>query len=380
MRNRKLFISHILFLLLIVIGIYIYKNVPLRTAIFRSFAKGTVYMTSEQDTLYVFGYAGVQKYLVSNPNHPILLAKNDDFCKNCFVGHLIARSGVVKDDYLYVACRSYLGGRDTCDGGDYFDGKMLILRKSDLKVVKEYKSDIKLIEAKIKDNLLVVSGLYGFDVYDIKKKVEIKRVFKYRQRKFTEFQGVDFIEKDSALFLAFSRFGEGVSLWDITKPQKAHSIYEFNFSDTLSSGKNIKSGVQSFKLVYNTPYLYATIAPVKETFGKENDVRGVLTFNLSDMDNIKTTFSAIPHETYYSTLIGDPEPSFVTVYEDKLYTNFGEKGVAIFELKDPSKPLFKDVLNVNNNGNVILPMHINAKGVLFTGDYYWNDLFSYIIK
>ena len=383
MKNKKTSKNILLMLFSVSVFVcvsYIYTYVPLRTALFRSFAKGTVYMCSEEDTLYVYGYAGVQKYLVSNPNHPILLAANDDFCKNSFIGHLIARSGVVKDDYLYVACRSYLGGKDTCDDGDYFEGKMLILRKRDLKVVKEYKSDIKLIEAKIKDSLLVVSGLYGFDIYDIKKKLEIKRVFKYRQRKFTEFQGVDFIEKDTSLLLAFSRFGEGVSLWDITKPQKAHSIYNFKFSDTLSNGKNIGRGVQSFKLIYNTPYLYATIAPIKETFGKENDVRGVLTFNLSDMGNIKTVFSTIPHEVYYSTLIGDPEPSFISVYEDKLYTNFGEKGVAVFELKEPNKPKFKEVVDINNNGNMILPIHINNRGVIFTGDYYWNDIYSYRIK
>ena len=359
---------------------YVYINVPLRTAIFRSFAKGTVYLTSDQDTLYVFGYAGVQKYLVSDPSNPVLLAENDLFCNNCFIGHLIARSGVVNGDYLYVACRSYLGGSDTNPDENYIDGKMLVLRKKNLSIVTEYMSDIKLIEAKIKDSLLVVSGLYGFDIYNIKNTPYLKSLYKYRQQNFTEFQGVDFIERDSILLLAFGRFGNGVSLWDISDLNNIRSIYDFSFSDTLSNGQTIKGRLQCFNLLYKKPYLYATIAPIKEAFEKEDDLRGVLIFDLLNLEKIQVSFTEIPRQFYYKTLIGDPEPTYISEYKNRLYTNFGEKGIAVFNLKTSNKVTFEKIIDAGNNGNMILPLHINSKGVLFTGNYYWNVFYSYQIN
>lgn len=381
MKKKKYWLIALIALLAAMVGaLYVYKNVPLRTAIFRSFAKGTNYMISEQDTLYVFGYAGVQKYLVSDPDNPVLLAENDDFCKNCFVGHLVGRSGVVNGDYLYVACRSYLGGPDTASSEDYVNGKILIIRKRDLSIVKEYKSDIKLIECKQKDSLLVVSGLYGFDVYNVKNPSELKSVYKYRQEKFTEFQGVDFIDKDSVSYVAFCRFAEGVSLWEITDTKNIHPVWNYQFSDTLSNGSVFQGCSQSFKLQYKEPYLYATFAPQRNTFGTSVDRRGLLVFDMSDISDIKSSAVTIPTADYYSIETGDPEPSHLMIYEDNLYTNFGEKGIAIFDISSPATPVYRGYKDAGNDGNMILPLDINYKGVIFTGDYYWNDIYNYKTK
>ena len=104
MKNRKIlhFSALAIFILCLIIScLYVYKNTPLRTAIYRSFAKQTVYLYSEADTIYSFGYFGVRKQLIDKENGNIKLLKaNDDFCSNCFVGHLIGRSGVIKGDYL----------------------------------------------------------------------------------------------------------------------------------------------------------------------------------------------------------------------------------------------------------------------------------------
>lgn len=377
---RKYLLGCVILFLGFFAALYVYNYVPLRTAIFRNFAKGTIYMMSESDTLYVFGYAGVEKYLVSNPESPVLLAKNNQMCKNCFIGHLIPRSGAINDNYLYVACRSYLGGPDFLTDESYIDGKMLVIQKSNLSIVNEYRSDIKLIETKVKDTLLVVSGLYGFDMYNIKNPKELKEIYKYRQKNFTEFQGVDFIEKDSMRMVVFCRFAEGISIWDISNFQKVHSIYDFHFSDTLSSGQLLDGNLQSFNLIYNAPYIYATVAPTKGDFGKERDNRGILTIDVSNMNDIRTSYTAIPKDIFYSTLIGDPEPSYISRYGNKLYTNFGEKGVAVFNIEELGTPKFEKIISVGNNGSMILPLHINNNGILFTGDYYWNNIYSYKIK
>ena len=57
-KNKILFTS---ILIIFITSIFLYKNIPLRTAIYRKFAKQTVYIISEVDTIYSFGYFGVRK-------------------------------------------------------------------------------------------------------------------------------------------------------------------------------------------------------------------------------------------------------------------------------------------------------------------------------
>ncbi|MCM1312629.1 MAG: hypothetical protein NC206_03595 [Bacteroides sp.] len=360
--------------------IFIFQNIPLRTALFRSIAKGSIYMISERDTLYVFGYSGVQKWLTTDPDKMVLLTENDEFCHNTFIGHLVARSGVVNGDYLYVACRSYLGGTDTCDDKDYVNGKLLILRKSDLGIVREYKSDIKLIETKIKDDLLVVSGLYGFNIYRIKNPDCLSLLFDYRQKEFTEFQGLEIFEKQDSLYIAFAKFTEGISIWNITCADKPYEAYKIPLQIDKSKKNNQYAVLQCFRVKYKEPYLYATVAPILESFLTPNDFRGILTLNTDSLPNLLTTFSRIPTSDYYKTRIGDPEPSHIDIYGDSIYTNFGEKGVAIFDISNPGIPIYEGVKDIGNNGNMILPLHINNSGVVLTGDYYWSDIYNCKIK
>ena len=105
--KKRYFIVSLISIFIVSFG-YIYKNIPLRTASYRSFYKQSTYIISEGDTIYSFGYFGVRKQVLENNGNLRLLAENDSFCHNCFVGHLIGRSGVIKGDYLYVATRSYL--------------------------------------------------------------------------------------------------------------------------------------------------------------------------------------------------------------------------------------------------------------------------------
>ena len=104
--KKKLFIIVVLAsFMLLGSGLYIYRNIPLRTAVFRTVLKGNWYITSEKDTLYSFGYYGVKKLLQSNELEE--LNRNNEICNNTFIGGLVARSGVLFDQYIYVACRSF---------------------------------------------------------------------------------------------------------------------------------------------------------------------------------------------------------------------------------------------------------------------------------
>lgn len=372
MKKKYLFII----LLLLIFGVcgVVYKNMPLRNAIFRSFAMGNTFLISEADTVYSFGYYGVRKSVINNDKLSIL-AENDEFVNNCFVGRLVGRSGIINGDYIYVAARSSLGGDYVSHNENYIDGKLLVLRKKDLSIVQEIKSDIKLIEVKMSGNHIIVTGLKGFDIYDISRPDSLTVTYMYRSERFTEFQGLELFDVDSCSYIAFARFAEGISIWDMSDPKNPYVVKDIAIQDTLVNGNVLPKGLQNFRIKLNYPYLYATLAPMSGYFGKKEDLRGIMVYDLSDINNIKSKVCLIPKEDYYTTKTGDPEPTHLDIYENRLYVNFGEKGVAVFNVTQPFNPIYENIVDANNDGAMILPLHINHRGILFIGDYYWPDIY-----
>lgn len=377
MKKRKKYII-ILSILLCVCSCfcyYVYNNISLRTAIFRSIVKGNWYIISEKDTLYNFGYFGVKKWLVDDKNNMHLLAENDDFCHNSSIGFLIGRSGVINGNYIYVVLRSYLGGSERSDSQNYVDGKLLVLKKDNLKVINEYPEDIKLIEAKICGNNLIVSGLQGFNIYDISKPEELKIVYKYRQKKFTEFQSFDVIEHNSKNYIVFARFAEGISVWDITNPTQTKEVMTIPIQQVTCNGEFLPKGLQCFSVMYKKPYVYATLAPMEMFFNTKNDRRGIITYDFSNIDSVKQTAVLVPKCKWYNKKVGDPQPSYMDIYKNKLYVNFGEKGIAVFDISNPNTPHYDCIMSICD-GNLIQPIHINDRGILFAGDYYWSNVYT----
>lgn len=359
--KKRYFIVSLISIFIVSFG-YIYKNIPLRTAIYRSFYKQSTYIISEGDTIYSFGYFGVRKQVLENNGNLRLLAENDSFCHNCFVGHLIGRSGVIKGDYLYVATRSYLGGRWKSNSKGYQKGMLLIMCKSNLRILKRIEVDYSMIEAKIYKNVLVVSGLQGFDIYDIGIPLSPQLTHSFRTNKLWEFQGCEFINADTALYVAFARWSDGLSIYNITNPSKVCPVANLAIQDTL-----LPQGLQTFCLKYIPPYLYSSLAPVPATIGTEKDRRGIIVYDLSDINNITREVVLIPRTDWYQSKIGDPQPSHIGLYEENMYKNFGEKGVAVFDVKD-AVVKYKGIIKIPEV-NKILPLHITEKGILLVGDY-----------
>ncbi|WP_295435958.1 hypothetical protein [uncultured Prevotella sp.] len=372
MKVKKIYL--VLCAILVLSCYYIYYNVPLRTAIFRSFIKGNWYILSEKDTLYSFGYYGVKKWLVNGNNDLVLMANNDDFCNNTKIGYLIGRSGVINGNYIYVAARSYLGGDEIANTKGYINGRLLILKKSDLSIVREISSDIKLIEAKKYKNYLIVSGLKGFNIYRIIRSDSLNLIYKYREKAYTEFQGLTVIDKDSCSYIAFARFAEGISIWNITDLKHIYEIKKINISELVDNNSPLK-GLQCFDVEYKAPYLYASLAPLKNTFQKKEDKRGIIVCDISDINQIKQKLYLIPKRDWYFKKIGDPSPSYIDIYDNNLYVNFGEKGVAKFDIANPESIKYNGIINISKN-KLIQPIHINYKGILFAGDYYWPTIYT----
>lgn len=355
------------FICVIIIAVVNKFNPYLRTDLFRSFSKGNWYILSEKDTLYTMGYYGVRKYIASDPQKLELLSENDDFCTDRIIG----RGGCESDGYLYVTARSFLPVKVK---ENKRSGELLILNKTDLSVLTKIDSDMKLVEAGIHENILVVSGIPGFCIYNISSPGNIKEVFSHR-RPGKEYQGFDFIKKDDSLFVAFSNFGDGLEIWDITRPEMAKAVCSIPIEKQMSDGKDLLAG-QSMDVVANYPYVYTTLGPMSETFKSDKDARGILVYDISDINSIKKTAVLIPKTDWYNRKTGDRQPTYITQYKSNLYVNFSEKGVAIFDISNAANPRYKGILDVSGEGALIQPVHVTESGKLFAGSYYWPAVYG----
>lgn len=371
MKNKVLYLILTLTVLLGLATAINKFNPYLRTDIFRSFAKGNWYMISESDTLYTMGYYGVRKYLTDDGKQFQLLAENDKFC----VDRLMGRGGCLKDEYLYITARSFLPGAVDKSG---VNGKLLIMKKSDLSIVDEFSYDIKLVEAKIYEKLLVVSGLRGFYIYDISIPDSPQEIYFYKHPKYREYQGFDFIKKDDELYVAFSLFGEGLEIWNITEPKQAKAVCHIPINGQMDNGDDLPGG-QSMGVLANYPYLYATLGPSSETFKTVNDRRGILVYDISNIDSVKKSAVFIPKKDWYSKNTGDKQPTYITRYKSKLYVNFAEKGVAMFTINDPANPQYQTTCDISGEGALIQPI-LADNGRLYAGSYYWGALYSVDIQ
>lgn len=351
-------------LVMALVGGYCFKNVYYRTAIIRTFAKGSWYVDSEKDTIYTMGYYGIQKYLYLGDEKIKLLSENDSFCKNT----LIARSAVIDKDYIYVISRSYLGGVTEINAKDYHNGAIIVMRKSDLSIVKTITAEIKYVEGRIVNNKLVVSGILGFDVYDVTKRNIPQLAYKYRTPQRSEFQGVDTFIKDSIDYVVFSRYTEGIQIWNVAD---MYHPKEVAFVPTGAEG------CMTFDVTVDYPYVYSTLAPGNGSFNSEKDQKGIIVFDISNLSKISNRKVLIPKDQWYNVKVGDKEPTFIEKYGNILYVNFADKGLAEFDVSNPMYPKFTKTLDVNNNGGHVQPFHILSGGAICSGNYWWNDIYVY---
>lgn len=372
--KKKIVIGFTLILLLS-LGIFVYTNVPIRTSIFRSMVKGDSYIITDLDTIYSFGHYGIKKWLRKDSNTVELLSENGDFCHNTLVGWLIGRGGIIHGRYLYVTCRSYLGGADKSNTPDYVAGKLLVVDKYNLRVLNQFDCNIKLVEAKITGNSLIVSGLCGFDIYDISTPVSPKLKYRYRSDKFTEFQGFSTFESDSCCYIAFSKFTEGISIWEMTQPERTHHVIDISIQDTLVTKQVLPKDLQCCDVELKYPYLYASLSSVGKSFNTENDRKGVFVCDISNLSDIKSNVALIPKNFWQKRRCGDPMPTFIDIYKNNVYVNLADRGIAVFDISNPLYPSFKKTMSIKESMlDYIYPIHIDNNGLLYSGCQYFSKI------
>lgn len=337
--------------------------------------KGDSYIITDSDTIYSFGHYGIKKWLRKDNDTVELLAENSDFCHNTLIGWLIGRGGVIYGDYLYVSCRSYLGGPENSGTSNYISGKLLVVKKSNLSIKRSFDTNIKLVEAKIEGNNLIVSGLCGFDIYDISIPDSPVLRYRFRSDKFTEFQGFTTFNIDSCSYIAFSKFTEGISIWDMTKPKRTHHVTDVSIQDSLVTKQVLPNGLQCCDVVLRYPYLYASLSSVGETFNTDRDRKGVLVCDISDLANIKTNVALIPRQKWQNKKSGDPQPTFIDIYRNNIYVNLADKGVAVFDISSPFFPVYKTNIKIKESFiDYVYPIHIDDKGLLYSGNQYFSNI------
>lgn len=340
----------------------------LRTDIFRSFAKGNWFITSESDTLYSMGYYGIRKYLIDGDNL-ICLKENKDFCKNRMIG----RGGCIYDKYVYVTSRSYLTGKNIIGG---HKGKLIILNKNNLSIIKEIERDIKLVEGKIYDNYLITSGLGGFDIYDLKEPTNPIIIYSYRHESYREYHGIDIMVNNGQTYVCFALFSRGIEIWDITKIYHPQLKVEIPIREIKVDGELLPSRSQVFQVLSNSPIIYAPLGITSKNKDKNKDKLGLLVFDISNFEEIKAFGCYIPSSKWYSKTTGDMQPTYIARYNNKLFVNFAEKGVAEFKIDNEGKPFFNGFVDVSEEAVLIQPIHISDKGYLYTGSYYWRNIYG----
>ena len=314
-------------------------------------------MLCDSDTLYSMGYYGLRKYLTADKKNLILLSENTVFAKN----RMIYRGGCVYNDYLFVTTRNWLPGSK----GEKDMGALLVMSKRDLKIIRAIVSDIKLIEAHTEGNSLVVSGIGGFNIFDISEPNRPKLVFKYRRKDYREYQGFDVMQHEGKLYAAFALFSQGMELWDITNRRNPRRLAD----------ERLPMKGQSMDLVCDYPKIYATIGPEQYGIKGENDIRGLIVYDISEIPVVKKDVVTIPSSEYYSRTTGDCQPIYLCRYHDKLYLNFSEKGLAVFNIQDKEKPRYSELIDVGRRA-LIQPITVSSKGDVYAGSYYWPDIYT----
>ncbi len=245
------------------------------------------------------------------------------------VGLITAESNasVLIDDYY---CHS-----SNIDNVTYVNGSLEVLDKKTLNVINKYNTDIKLVKCKMLDSLLVVSGLRGFNIYNKKNEKDLELLYAHRESEFLEFQGLDFFKKDEKTYVVFSNYGSGISIWDISDPNNTIKIKDISFSGLNVLNYQIPSKKRfTFDLFVDYPYVYSTLSNKSRFFMTENDCRGLIVYDISNLKNVKAKVYLVNKEDCFSTVTADESPTVIRKQGDYIYVNMAERGLGVYKMED----------------------------------------------
>ena len=341
----------------------ILKDVPLRTQIYRSICKGNWNLLADGDTVYATGYCGIRKYYVDKNGSVSLLKENESFAKNRIIGHGLA----ISKDRLFLACRSYLAGPQLNDKAKY-EGELIVL-DSDLNKCSEFFLPSKMNDAELCDSILVLTGINRFYIFDVSKPDFPQLLFEHKSPNYLEYQGCAVWNDKGKRYVAITLFSSGIDIWDITNPENSFLVKNIKLHDVCQGNKHL----QTLDILFDYPYLYATIAPTSNKYFKKEDMRGVLEVNVSNIDTISSCFYGIPKNDYWKPMAGDSHPKSIALYNNLLFLSAATKGVAIFEKRNEGL-VYKGIKEISSEWDQIYPIAVTGRGKIVSGDWNWNTI------
>ena len=371
---KKIKLSSFIFLSLLALAfIFVKFGGDYRTQIFRSFCQGNWYILQDSDKLYTMGYYGVRKYQIESDSTIRVISESNEFCKNTIAG----RGGTVYGNYLYVSARSFLAGQSERKDSKWKNGVLLVYDKTTLTLLKSINSDIKLVEAKVfHKTKLLVSGLGGFDIYDIKNPKDPLKIYSYRGQERYEYQGFDFYKKDGNTYVVFANWTSGISIWNVSDVSKPQKIRQVPIQTRTIDGKYPFTGNQTFHIIVKYPVVYATLGPSSAVYKTNKEIRGMLVLDISKINDIKAKIVKVPVKDWWKNNTGgDFQPTYIGMYKNRIFVNFGEKGVASFNINDPLNPKYTGIVKATDNNNLIVPIFVSNKGVLYSGSHYFPTIY-----
>ena len=230
----------------------------------------------------------------------------------------------------------------------YVNGKLLVLNKSDLSVVETYNIDLKGTELHVNGNVLVMSLLKGFNIYDISDPKSPKLTFAHRYPRYKESQGVDTYSINGHVYAFICNYNLGFTIVDITDVNNP-SIVTINEDDVIYNGINLNGKSYNFDVIVNYPYAYLTHCSSKPYIGTDLDYRGIITVDLTSLANAQSKLASVPMEELYNKMSGDHCPISIDKYGNTLFIDNGGKGLLSFDISKKSSPVFMKSISTGEN-------------------------------
>ncbi len=235
------------------------------------------------------------------------------------------------------------------DSVTYVNGTLEVL-DNNLNTINRLNSDIKFVSCKSIGNILVVTGLWGFNIYDIQEKSNPVLLSSHRDMSYTEYQSVDFFSsEDGRLLACFANYSKGMSIWDISNPVEPTIVCKIPHNNLVIDDFRLSSATMyTFDLVADYPYVYSTFAVKGDDFQTNNDCRGIICYRVDDLNNIKIKLYPMDSNDWFTKSTDDLQPTVIRKYQDYLYINAAEKGIAYYKIGDNKELSYIGVIPVDD--------------------------------
>ena len=110
--------------------------------------------------------------------------------------------------------------------------------------------------------------------------------------------------------------------------------------------------IYCFDVCVNYPYAYFTISTSKAYINSDDDIRGVMTVDLTDPYNVNPYITVVPKEFVSQLSNGDPNPTRIALLSTGLITNNGELGCSYFEFDSFMHPTYCKPLKMPAKGSI----------------------------